>query len=176
MKIKTMGDIMLPLEEYPFINHRDTLLTAIEELDKSQMLDNDGRCSMPRVLLVFDDINQLVGTVRRRDILRGLEPKFLSGRPMTYREKLFDVAPDPNLTEIFSERIVGGMRERVKLPVTEVMAPVEMWVDYEDRLGKAIYEMVGRDIHLLPVIKGDRVVGVVRTVDLLSEIHRLIKG
>jgi len=45
-------------------------------------IEVEGRYSLPRVILVTDQKGQLVGHVRRRDILRGLEPSFLAGETM----------------------------------------------------------------------------------------------
>ena len=174
METKTIKDIMIPLDKYPSIDHHACLFEAIEVMSDAS-IDHDGCQSLPRNLLVFDDINQLVGIVRRRDIMRVLEPKFLSMRRMSYKKKLFDIEEDVNLTEMFYDKIVTGMREKSKLSIVEAMRPVEMWIDQSEHIGKAIYEVVGHNISILPVIHDKQVVGVVRTVDLLKEIHRLIK-
>ena len=174
MEMKTMGELMIPLEQYPHINHRATLREAIEVIIKMQ-LDHEGVKSLPRMLLVFDDINQLVGLLRRRDILAGLEPETQTTQTASYQRRLFDVAPDPNLAEIFFEKSVASLREMASRPVTDVMIPPIVWVEYGDHLSKGMFEIVSNDVSLLPVIRDKRVVGVVRTVDLLREVHRLIK-
>ncbi len=174
METKTIKEIMIPLDKYPSIDHHACLLEAIEVMSEAG-IDHLGNQSLPRNLLVFDDINQLVGIVRRRDIMRALEPKFLSMRGISYKKKLFDVEEDANLTEMFYDKIVTGMKEKSKISIVEVMRPVVMWIEQSDHLGKAIYEVVGHNISLLPVTHDSQVVGVVRTVDLLNEIHRLIE-
>ena len=68
---------MIPLEHYPHIPYWFTLRQAMAEMESSQ-LEFEGRKSLPRGLLVFDERYQLLGMVRRRDILWGLEPDFLA--------------------------------------------------------------------------------------------------
>jgi predicted transcriptional regulator len=168
-----VGDIMIPVEVYPKVLVSSTLREAVGLMEKAR-LDLGGRKSLPRVLLVFDSEGTLRGTVRRRDIMRGLEPRFLVSKPLDYRKKLFDVEVDPNLSELSHERLVRDVREQAKTPVSEVMRPVASTVDADDHILKAIYEMVSNNLSLLPVLRGGKVVGVVRSVELLHEVAGLI--
>ena len=164
---------MIPLEVYPHVSQSCTIREVVELMEKSQ-LEVDGRKSLPRVVLVFDSENQLLGTVRRRDILRGLEPKFLSSEPMQYRKKLFDVKVDPNLAEISYEKVLHGILKRSERSVSEVILPIAATVDFEDHIIKVIYEMVDNNVSLLPVLKEGKVVGVVRSVDVLHEVAQIL--
>jgi CBS domain-containing protein len=170
---KRIGEIMIPLDEYPHIPDQFTLAQAIMEMERAQ-LEFRGRRSLPRLLLVFDQNNELVGLVRRRDLLRGLEPKFMRSKPLDYRKRLFDVELDPNLLEMASEKLVDGMKERSQRSVRSIMITDVVTIDYDDHLLKAIYEMVTHDITSLPVVKDNRVVGVVRTVEVFHEVAKLI--
>ena len=87
METKRAGDIMIPLEAYPHLASTATLRDAIREMDQIA-IEASGRVSAPRVVLVFNNADQLVGLVRRRDILRGLEPRFMAQRTPTSRESL----------------------------------------------------------------------------------------
>ncbi|MHC4777246.1 MAG: CBS domain-containing protein, partial [Planctomycetota bacterium] len=74
MHEKCVRDIMVPLNEYPHIPSTHSLREAIQEMGKIQIL-RKGNTSLPRTALVFDEAhNELVGLLRRRDIMRGLEP------------------------------------------------------------------------------------------------------
>jgi predicted transcriptional regulator len=168
-----IGDIMIPIEDYPCISPESTIREAIEALENSQ-LDVEGRISLPRVLLVFNRAGQLAGTVRRRDIMRGLEPKHLVTQPLNYRKKLFDVSIDPNLSEMSYDRMVKGIREQAKRPVSEIMRPIQVALDYQDHIIKGIYEMVGYGMTLLPVIKEGKVAGLVRSVELFREMAHIV--
>ena len=88
MIAKIVQDIMVPLEKYPCIPDTLTLRDAIKEI-QVQIL-RKGRASLPRVALVFDEgLTELLGMLRRRDILRGLEPRFLVSGSLDYQRKLF---------------------------------------------------------------------------------------
>jgi len=166
-------DVIIPIDEYPHIPYWFTLRQAMVEMEGSE-LERNGRKSLPRVVLVFDEKYQLLGTIRRRDILRGLEPEFLSQKPLSYRRKLFDVKVDPNLSELSFDKILVGIRERAERPVSDIMIPIEATVDYEDHIFKVIYEMNLHNLSLLPVVKDNKVVGIVRTVDIFHEIAKSV--
>jgi CBS-domain-containing membrane protein len=169
MSTKRAGEIMIPLEQYPHIPYWFTLRQAVAEMEKS-VIEVEGKRSLPRALLVFDEKYDLVGIVRRRDILRGLEPKFLRTMSVPDRRQIFDIEADPDLVNLSDGRVGKAMREQSGQPVSDVMQPIAATVNYEDHLAKIIYKMLSHDQNLLPVIKGDQVVGVVRSVDVFQEI------
>ena len=173
MPNKRVGEIMIPLEKYPHIQHKTTLLQAIEVMENS-VIDIHDQKVLPRSLLIFNDKYQLMGMIRRRDILRGLEPEFLAEKPLEYRKKLFDVKIDPNLSELSYDHMMKEVRDRAKLPVTQFMKRIDVTVDQEDHIFKAIYEMNSNRLNLLPVVKNNEVVGVVRTVDVFHEVAKLL--
>ena len=168
-----VGDIMIPLEDYPHIPYWFTLRQAIVEMEKSE-IDKDGRKSLPRAVLVFNEVYELLGLVRRRDILKGLEPKFLMVKPLQYRKKLFDMKTDPNLSLLTSDDFKKEILEQAERPVSEIMGPIEHTVDIEDHIFKVVYEMNEKMMNLVPVIKNNAVVGVVRTVDIFHRIAKMM--
>ena len=171
--LKRVRDVMIPLEQYPAVRDTATLREAVAVMERAA-LDIDRRKSLPRVLLVFDEIQVLVGYVRRRDLMRGLEPRFLVVQPLEYRKKVFDVAVDPNLSELPHDRVLHGIREQASRPVSDVMQPIEAVVRAEDHIMKAVYEMVSQDLTLIPVIDDRRLVGVVRSVELFHELAQAL--
>ncbi|MFC1597566.1 HPP family protein [Planctomycetota bacterium] len=175
MNEERVRDIMVPLEEYPCIPDTHTLRQAIEEMGKAQILRKK-QASLPRTALVFDEsFRDLLGTLRRRDIMRGLEPEFLATGSLQYRRKLFDVEIDPNLPEMsYDGEIIAGIRKRANRLVGEFMIPIKATIDHDDHLTKAMYEMVDQNTSLLPVLEDDGIVGVVRSVDVLNEIARIL--
>lgn len=171
--IKRVKDVMIPVGQYPSVRDNATLGEAIATIEEAQ-LEVDLRKSLPRVLLVFDEINVLVGTVRRRDIMRGLEPKYLLSQPLEYRRKLFDIAVDPNLSELSYDRMIRGIKEQANRPVSDVMRPIEAILDADDHVMKAIQEMVIQDVNLIPVLQERQLVGVVRSVDVFHYLAQLL--
>ncbi|MBW2000157.1 MAG: CBS domain-containing protein [Deltaproteobacteria bacterium] len=175
MNKKLVQDIMVPLEEYPCIPETLTLRDGITEM--AVQILRKGQLSLPRVALVFDDgFSDLLGLLRRRDIMRGLEPSFLVGGSLEYRRKLFNVEIDPNLAELSYDKIVAGIRKRASRLVREFMIPIKATINYDDHIMKAIHEMVDQNTSLLPVLKDNSVVGVVRSVDLLGELALIISS
>lgn len=173
METKRAGEIMIPLEKYPHVPYWFTLRQVIAELDKSEFVI-DGRLSVPRVVLVFDEKYQLMGVARRRDIMRGLEPEFLAAKPLHYRKKLFDVKIDPNLSELSFDKFLNGIRERAERPISDVMLPIAATVDHDDHIMKVIYEMTSNNVSLIPVVREGRVVGAVRSVEVFREVAKLL--
>jgi len=175
MSTKVAGDIMIPLDEYPHIPHWFTLRQAVMELEKAEIIDKTGRRSLPRALLVFHEGYQLLGIVRRRDILKGLEPKFLRMMPLPERRKLFSIDVDINLIDLSSGRVAEAMREQAEQKVSEVMQTITTSVQHDDHLAKIIYKMITQDLNLIPVLKDGKVIGVVRSVDVFHEIAGLLQ-
>ncbi|MBN2328385.1 MAG: CBS domain-containing protein [Candidatus Omnitrophica bacterium] len=173
MEIKRVKDIMIPLDNYPHVPCWYTLRQAMEEMEKYH-IESGGRMSLPRVILIFDLDSSLCGIVRRRDIMRGLEPDFLANKPLDYQKKLFDVTVDPNLTELTYDNVFLHLQDQAERPVSEVMVPVKATVDYEDHIMRVIYEMVTNDRSLIPVVKGRTIVGVVRSVEVYREIIHVV--
>lgn len=170
---KRAGDLMIPLDQYPHLPYWFTLRQAIAEMEQSEF-DIEGRKSLPRVVLVFDEKYQLLGTVRRRDILRGLEPSFLASGVRSERAPLAASGFGADLLGGSQEEILAGIRERAERQVRDVMRPIAATADYDLSLMQLIYAMVSNDQHLLPVLKDGSVVGVVRTVDVFHEIAQLL--
>jgi len=173
-EMKRVGQIMVPLAQYPSVRDNATLRDAIAIIENAQ-LEVSLRKSLPRALLVYDEIDVFVGYVRRRDLMRGLEPKSLVSRPLEYRKKLFDVQIDPNLSEMSYDHVVKGIREQGNRPVSDVMRPIEATIEADDHVIKAVYEMVSSDLNLIPVLDDGQVVGVVRSVDVFHELALLVR-
>lgn len=168
----TAGDILIPLEQYPHIPYWFTLRQAIAEMEKSE-LNIGGRKSLPRALLVFDEKYALLGIARRRDILQGLEPRFMQKTPAPQRQA-FEVEVDDSLLELSSDRALEKMKEMAEQPVSDIMRPIEATVAASDSLFKVIYVLIKHDLNLVPVLRKDKVVGVVRSVDVFHEVAKVI--
>ncbi len=162
-------DVMVPIADYPHALGSQPLAEGVRLLEKSP-IEFDGRTSMPRILLVFDDANQLIGVVRRRDILRGLEPDYHGDLNTTHPEAHFKTEIDPNLSDLVGSASGERLRRKLERPLSEVAREIEASVEAEDSLMKVVRELVARDTHLAVVIDAERVVGVVRTLDVLRKV------
>ncbi len=162
-------DVMVPIAEYPHARGNQPLAEGVRLLEKSP-IEFHGRTSMPRILLVFDDASQLIGVVRRRDILRGLEPDYHGELDTTHPEAHFKTEIDPNLSDLVGSASGERLKRKLERPLAEVAREIEASVDAEDSLMKVVRELVARDTHLAIVIENEHVVGVVRTLDVLREV------
>jgi CBS-domain-containing membrane protein len=168
-----VADIMIPLDNYPHLPYWFTLRQAMVEIQNFQ-LEVAGKKSLPRLVLVFDEAYQLLGTARRRDIMRGLEPPFLLSKTRKYRMKLFDIDVDPNLSELSYDKMVESIRKQAERPISDVMQPIKATIGLDDHLLRAVATFVEHDISVIPVLQDQKVVGVVRTVGVFNELAKLV--
>ncbi|MFC1848984.1 CBS domain-containing protein [candidate division CSSED10-310 bacterium] len=173
MDIKRAVDVMIPLDNYPHMPYWFSIRQAIFQLEQFEF-EIDNRKSMPRVVLIFNENYELLGMVRRRDILRALEPDKLTAKlPFSFK-KIFERRGEPDLSETQYDRILKAIKERAERPVSDVMMPIKTTVDHDDNLVKVIYEIVENDLYLIPVLQDGELVGVIRTVEILHEVKKII--
>ena len=77
IEIITVGDLMVPLDEYVTVSQETTLYDAVLALEKAQEdFDYTRLLYRHRAILVYDDNKKIVGKVSQLDVLRALEPKY----------------------------------------------------------------------------------------------------
>ncbi len=177
MEIRRARDVMVPIGEYPHVSMEVTIAEAIKMfLDGSHDIEvNAGRKSLPRALLVIGTHHELIGILRRRDIMRGLEPGFFHSVGADRESEIFSVRHDPNLAEFSFDHMLGPMKNRAAKAIATVIQPIRITVREDDHLFKIIDAMVDGNVSLIPVLENGRVTGAVRTVDVLEEVSRLIR-
>jgi len=170
----TVETLMVPVKKYPHVPDTLTLAEAITAWRRWQIETPDGKMSLPRTMLVFNENLQLSGFLRRRDILRGLEPSFLGQKRGAFRQAHFPVAVDDNVAELSFEKIAEGMRRRSQRLVREFTIPIHATINYDDHVVKAISLLVSHDVSALAVMKEGKVIGVLRTVDVMYAVARAL--
>ena len=163
---KKVKDLMIPLEDYPHIPYWFTLRQAMAIVREAALKFESA--FEPRAVLVFDEKYQLLGMLTLRDIIKGLEPKFLQETRL--------VKTDPSLTALMGDLMGPHMREASQRPVSEVMSPIQVTVDGAAPLVKALYLMIKENVGLMPVIQDSRVAGMIRLSDLFAEIAKVVLG
>ena len=78
------------------------------------------------------------------------------------------------LLELGNDKVAGRIKDRAERPVGDVMQPIKVTLQQDDHLMKIIYEMVENDLSMIPVLEDGSVVGVVRSVDVLDEVSKLV--
>ena len=66
------------------------------------------------------------------------------------------------------------MRRRSDRLVRDFMSPITATIPYDAHITTAMCEMVDHNASLLPAMKGNKVVGVIRSVDVLGEVALII--
>jgi CBS domain-containing protein len=163
---KQVKDLMIPLEDYPHIPYWFSLRQAMA-IVREAAIKFEGSFE-PRALLVFDEKYQLMGILTLRDIIRGLEPNFLKETSL--------VKMDPSLTVLMGDLFGPQMKEHSQRPVSDVMSPIQVTVDGNAPIPKALYLMVKENVGMMPVIQDDKVAGMIRMSDLFNEIAKLVLG
>jgi CBS domain-containing protein len=163
---KKVKDLMIPLEDYPHIPYWFTLRQAMA-IVREAAIKFEGSFE-PRAVLVFDEKYQLLGMLTLRDIIRGLEPRFMHETAL--------VKGDPNLTVLMGDLFGPGLREASQKPVSEVMSPIKVTIQGSDPIAKAIFMMIQENVGLMPVIQDGKVAGMVRLSDLFKEISDMVLG
>jgi CBS domain-containing protein len=163
---KKVKDLMIPLEDYPHIPHWFTLRQAMA-IVREAAIKFEGSFE-PRAVLVFDEKYQLMGILTLRDMIKGLEPKFLQATGL--------VKMDPNLTVLLGDQLGPNIREASQRPVSEVMSPIQATVAGNAPIAKALYLMIKENVGLMPVIQEDKVAGMIRLSDLFGEIATVVLG
>jgi predicted transcriptional regulator len=150
METTKVKNLIIPLMEYPHMPYWGTLREAIAQLNVTYETGH-------HTLLVFDEAYKLVGMLLEKDMLQGVEPKFAqhykNGVPI-----------------LWDEILEGGAEARLGRPIKEFMSEVRSTIDAEEEILKASHVMLHDNVFLLPVMEGDKLIGVVRMGDVLHEI------
>lgn len=162
---KKVEDLMVPLKDYPHVPYWFTLRQAMA-IVREAAIKYEGAYE-PRALLVFDEKYHLLGVLSLGGIIRGLIPKTLQGTIAKLRAAIDLEAAVSSLEADISG---PGVKEAAETPVSEIMSPIKATVTAGDSLAKALLQMLKEDIVRVPVMKEERVVGMVRRSDVFQEI------
>jgi CBS domain-containing protein len=163
---KKVKDLMIHLEDYPHIPYWFTLRQAMA-IVREAAIKFEGSFE-PRAVLVFDEKYQLMGILTLRDIIKGLEPRFLKETNL--------IKMDPSLTVLLGDLLGPQMKENSQRPVSEVMSPIQVTVDGDAPIIKALYLMIKENVGMMPVIQDTKVAGMIRMSDLFGEIAEVVLG
>jgi len=166
-------DIMIHLDSYPHVPHWFSLRQAIIEMEKTQF-EVEGRKSLPRVVLVFDEEYRLMGMVRRRDILRGLGPDAMQEPRERAGEKDPGLKRDLRPSDAAAHTTLEELKKRAERPVSEVMNPIRVTLDADTPLMEVAYFMAINNVSVVPIVKNGTVVGMARSTDVLRRIGEAI--
>lgn len=167
----SVGDIMIPLENYTTIGPTATLKQGIEKLKESftRLMSTDRlMVAGHRSILVFEGDDDLVGILGVKNLIATLRPGYLSaGKP--------SMADSLQYSPMFW---TGLFTSRVKiiqdLQVGDVMSARPPMIDADANLMEAAEMLFERKVRRLVVKKEGRIVGVIREQELFFEMARLV--
>ena len=181
MKTTQVKEMMVPLSAYATVSEDASLYEAIVALETAQEKFDSTRYPH-RAILALDSEGQVVGKVNMFNILSALEPKYdLIGDPGTV--SWAGVNPD----------FLKSMVEKYSLwdkPLEDVCAkaggkkvknfmhtPSEgECIDQEATLNEAIHLLIIGNHQSLLVTENDKIIGILRFVDLFAYVCGLIKA
>jgi len=163
---KKVKEFMIPLEDYPHIPYWFTLRQAMA-IVREAAIKFEGTFE-PRSVLVFDEKYQLMGILTLRDIIKGLEPRFLKDSGL--------IKADPSLTVLMGDLFGPGLKEASQKPVSEVMSPIKVTVKADDPIAKVLALMILENVGMMPVMQDNKVAGMVRMSELFQEISQIVLG
>ena len=135
---KKVGELMIPLTDYPHIPYWFTIKQAIAIVKKTA-LGLEGKAE-PSTLLVFDEKYQLMGSLTMEDLIRGIEKKFVRANGYTVRD--------------FEE----SMRRQIVLHVAgaEMADGLLQWPEsrgfFQGKLGPTALVVLEKDVDALTVV------------------------
>ncbi|SHI54832.1 CBS domain-containing protein [Desulfofundulus thermosubterraneus] len=150
-------DIMVPISNYATVNADDCLKHALEVFGNAVSRGY-------RTLIVLDEHGNIVGFLTTRTILKALAA--------------YGVEEDIWSADSWGTFFIRIERERLKnTKVKKVMRPVvQVFVDENTPIQEVARVILANQVNHIPVLNKERkVVGVVRTIDILDVLAKFLK-
>ena len=166
---KVVKDAMIGIFEYPHVPYWFTINQTIKIVKVSFI--STKKYPDPLAVLVFDEKYNLMGTLTLKDILRGLEPRFLQPSAIAQLPE----EDESTLSLIWDTLFNKSSKALADKPVSDIMIPAQYFVEPDDPITKAAYLMIHHDLVLLPVLENKKkFVGIVRMIEIFDEISNAI--
>jgi len=160
---KLVKELMVNIFDYPHVPYWFSIGQAIQLVKMS--FAGHGDRPDPVAILVFDEKYNLVGSLGRGDLLRGLGPESWRLAPESSDQQANE--SDDSLLGDFSSQA----KQKVDRPVSEIMLPVRYFLEPDDLVTRAAFLMVRHDLLLLPVLEGKKkLVGLIRMAEVFDNL------
>jgi CBS domain-containing protein len=168
---KKVKDVMVQITEYPHIPYWMSVRDAIAMIHSSY--DETTGLGEARMVLVFDEKYQLQGILTLKNLLTGIEPKFMRKSQTSKFQGLTD-DDYVGLAALMEGTFSTKCKEEAAKPVKEVMTPIRATANVKDSVDKAAFIMIQADVSLVPVMDGDDVAGVLRMSDVFNILTKAV--
>jgi CBS domain-containing protein len=183
MKIITVRDLMVPLEEYATIDEDATLYEAVSALEKAQEdQDRDRYHYLHRAILVLNKKRKVVGKISQLDVLMALEPKYKAigdiknlSRSGLSLEFIKSMLENYGLCELsFTEMCINAGDRKVE---DCMYTPSEgEYIDIDVSLSEAIHMLImGHHQSLLVTIESE-IIGILRLTDVFKYVYQTMES
>lgn len=166
----TVASLMIPLERYPHLSAEAPLREAVLLIYKGMA---QPELSGFRRALVLGKDNVLVGIINMPILLQGLEPGVLRTEPGGPFQGYASHTGAGNgiAVQVFWEKVfTQGFGDEPGRAVGEVAQPLTATVTPEDKLARALHLMLTEKLQILPVVKNNQVLGVVRMIEIFGKL------
>ncbi len=182
MHSKTIKEVMVPISKYATVSKDANLFEAICAIEDETLACGDLPFRHQSVIIVGED-NRVLGKVSQIDIMRAMEPNYTKvGSEIDHRlhrfgyslEMLKDMYEGVSLWDKNRSELC---KLAVELKVTDFMYKPDEgeFINESDDLFCAMHRIVmGRHRSLL-VMRGEGIVGILRSTDLFHELSRIVK-
>ncbi len=201
MKTLRAIDLMVGLDQCPRVFEDAVLREAVLALEATRSR-GDPWDYRPRVVLVQDRAENVIGVLRQFEILKALEPKYdaiLKNLDPKYMESISVL--DPKITNhdtkllfclgLSSEFVVSSFknlrlwdeslgemsRRAASIQVNKIMSGLtdDEIIEHDDSLSVAVHRMLMRNLLSLVVVRSGQSLGILRLIDIFNEACSAIK-
>jgi CBS-domain-containing membrane protein len=176
--MKTISELMIPIESYPTVPEDATLLDDIFTFEKAGRNNHANRQPF-RAILVTNQRGEVVGKIDQITFLKALEPKHFLLDDLCRMSQI-------GVDERFTDAVTGDLDLfRLDLPqlcyqarnrkVGEVMLPLTEEIDIEAPLVEAVQKLIMKQTASVLVKDRHKIVGLIRLADLCQEVAREMK-
>jgi len=168
---RKVKDVMVQITEYPHIPYWMSVRDAIAMVHSAY--EETSGLGEARMVLVFDEKYQLQGILTLKNLLMGIEPKFMRKGQATKFQGLTD-EDYVSLAALMEGTFSKKCKEEAAKPVKEIMTPIRATVNVNDSVDKAAFIMLQSNVSLVPVMDGNDVKGVLRMSDVFNELTKAV--
>jgi CBS domain-containing protein len=177
---KEVKEIMIPIEKYSVVDPEATLRDAVLSLRRSYCRIENGFCAEtgPRTILVVDPLGDLVGLLDFRSLLKVLVPEVagkLSQRLAALEVSIVFLEGGAEQLDPSQENLAARVLKNAEVRVKEVMQKSLGNISADTKIIEALKMIFIKKVIVLPVYYKERLVGIVRDIDLFLYVADIIR-
>ena len=172
-------DLMIPLSEYVTVSEDASLFDAVVTLRQArQSFDQDK--DNPRAILVLDKDGAVIGKLSQWDIIRGLEPKYneighIQGTSQLAFTSDF-IRSQVKKYGLWEHPLADLCSKAARIKVKDIMYKPGHgeYVVEDTSMDEAVHQMILGHHQSLLVLRGDKIVGILRLSDVFRSVCDMI--